>query len=262
MTALFDSLTHPTIDGGWLSTDRDARVEPLLAALRENGFGRACAVGLPGVNGYDHAAFAALCRPHEELVPVAGVDPHAPDIAAQFDAIRELGYRAVKLHPRLSSFRLDDDVFVAALQAARDRDLVVFLCTYLHTSIPAYPPHDPIYALVRSLQSAPGVRVVLLHGGDVDLLRWAQVARHDEHLLLDVSYTLMKYPGSSLDADLRYLFSHFHRRTCIGSDHPEWPHDRVRARFDELTAGLSDEAQADVGHRSLSRFLGLDPAWE
>lgn len=261
MIPLFDSLTHPTVDGGWLATSRDARVAPLLEALRASGFAKACAVGLAGTNGYDHAAFAALCRPHEALVPVAGIDPRAPDLLAQLDAVRDLGFRAIKLHPRLSGFALDDAALETALAGARDRELPVMLCTYLHAPIERYPASDPLYALAATLKRVPGVRMILVHGGDVDLLRWAQLARHDERLLLDVSYTMMKYEGSSLDADLRYLFSSFHRRICIGSDHPEWPHAQVRERFERLTTGLSDEARSDAGHRSLARFLGIDDAW-
>jgi predicted TIM-barrel fold metal-dependent hydrolase len=258
---LFDSLTHPTVDGRWLTSSHDARVEPLVGALRANGFGMACAVGLAGTDGYDHERFAALCRPYEELVPVAGIDPHAADLEAQLDGVRELGFRAVKLHPRISRFTLGDEAFVAALAGAARRELVVMLCTYLHGPLDRYPERDPLYALVGALKRVPAARVVLLHGGDVELLRWAQLVRHEERLLLDLSFTLMKYAGSSLDADLRYLFSSFHRRICIGSDHPEWPHAKVRERFEALTDGLPDEARADAGHRSLARFLGIDAAW-
>jgi predicted TIM-barrel fold metal-dependent hydrolase len=263
---LFDSLAHPTVSGRWesrlFSAPHDARVETLIASMRAAGFRRACAVGMAGVGGYEHEAFAALCRPFPELVPFAGIDPMAADPLRELDTVRELGFRGIKLHPRLSGFALDDDAFVATLAGARDRDLVVMLCTYLHAPIPAYPSEDPLYALARALKRAPGVRIVLLHGGDVDLLRWAQLARHDEHLLLDLSFTMMKYRGSSIDADLRYLFGAFHRRVCIGVDHPEYGHDAVRVRFEELAAGLGDEPRRDVAYRSLSRFLGIDPAWE
>jgi predicted TIM-barrel fold metal-dependent hydrolase len=258
---LFDSLTHPTVDGRWLGSSHDARVEPLVAALRANGFGMACAVGLAGTNAYEHERFAALCQPYAELVPVAGIDPHAADLEAQLDAVRELGFRAIKLHPRISGFSFDDAAFVATLEGAQRRELVVMLCTYLHAPLARYPERDPLYALVRALKRVPNVRVVLLHGGDVELLRWAQLVRHEERLLLDLSFTMMKYEGSSLDADLRYLFSSFHRRVCIGSDHPEWPHAKVRERFEALTTGLFEEARGDAGHRSLARFLGVDAAW-
>jgi predicted TIM-barrel fold metal-dependent hydrolase len=258
---LFDSLAHPTVDGRWLSGDRDARVAPLLASLRESGFGMACAVGLAGTNGYDHERFAALCRPHAALVPIAGIDPRAPDLAAQLDVVRDLGFRGIKLHPRRSGFALDDARFVDALRLAHARDLVVMLCTYLHAPIADYPRSDPLYLLAAALREVPAVRMILVHGGDVDLLRWMQLARHNENLVLDVSFTMMKYAGSSLDADLRYAFSSFHRRTCLGSDHPEWAHAAVRTRFEELTAGLPDDARADVGHRTLARFLGVEEAW-
>ena len=62
--------------------------------------------------------------------------------------------------------------------------------------------------------------MVLLHGGDVQLLRYAELVRFNANLILDLSLTIMKYAGSSLDADLSFLFREFDRRICIGSDHP------------------------------------------
>jgi predicted TIM-barrel fold metal-dependent hydrolase len=259
---IFDALSHPTVSGRWLDSAHDARIEPLLSAMKGAGYGMACAVGLAGVGDYTHEGFAAMCRPHAELVPIAGIDPRAPDLELQLDAVRELGFRGIKLHPRFSKFALDDESFVSALAGARDRDLVVMLCTYAHGAIASYPVRDPLYALVSSLKRVPGVRLVLLHGGDVDLMRWAQLARHEEHLLLDVSYTMMKYRGSSLDADLRFLLSSFHRRVCVGVDHPEYDHASVRERFEELTDGFDGDARRDVGYRSLARFLRVDAAWE
>jgi len=259
---LFDALAHPTVSGHWLETDRDARAATLIASMNAHGYAMACAVGLADVGDYTHEGFAAMCRQHAQLVPFAGIDPRASDLAAQLDTVRELGFRGIKLHPRFGRFALDDEAFVAALTGARDRDLVVMLCTYLHGPIASYPDRDPLYALVASLKRVPDVRMILLHGGDVELLRWAQLARHDEHLLLDVSFTLMKYRGSSLDADLRYLFSGFHRRVCLGVDHPEYDHAAVRERFETLTDGLGDEPRRDVAYRSLARFLRIDHAWE
>jgi predicted TIM-barrel fold metal-dependent hydrolase len=192
MTDLFDSLAHPTLSGRWPNSNRDARVGTLVASIRNNGFGRACAVGLAGIEGYAHADFAAMCSPYPELVPIAGINPRAEDLDAELDIVASLGFRGIKLHPRNSGVALRDPSFSRVFRGAAMRNLVVFLCTYFHADVQVYPRHDPLYDLVATLQDAGACRLVLVHGGDVELMRYAQLARHSPNLLLDVSHTMMK----------------------------------------------------------------------
>jgi len=227
--------------------------------MREAAFTRACAVGLAGHEGYDHAAFAARCRPFPQLVPIAGVAPKlAGEIDRELDEVRDLGFRGIKLHPRISRFGYDDPSVVDTFKSAARRSLPVFLCTYFHADIEHYPDTEPLYAVARALKSAPDTRLILLHGGTVDLMRWAQFARHTPGILLDISFTLMRYRGSSLDADLAWLFHGFADRTCLGTDHPEYSHADVRARFEEIAAHATPEAACKIGGINLARFLGVD----
>src|SRR6185295_17856371 len=125
-------------------------------------------VGLAGIEGYAHEPFLAACARHPALVPVAGLDPTGPaPLTAELDRIAQLGYRAVKVHPRFSSFEPTAALLGEVFQAATVRGLVVFYCTFLHAPIERYPSTDPLYTLVGGLRRSPGSKVVLVHGGDV-----------------------------------------------------------------------------------------------
>src|SRR5207237_4491279 len=152
--ALFDSLSHPTLSGDWFGRGSDATFATLAGDLRSAGFRRACAVGLAGQEGYDHVAFAQRCGAYSELVPIAGVVPQGPGlIDRELDLVRDLGFRGIKLHPRLSNFRYDDPQLAGTFQAATRRNLAVFLCTYYHAPIERYPDADPLYAIARALKA-------------------------------------------------------------------------------------------------------------
>jgi predicted TIM-barrel fold metal-dependent hydrolase len=257
--ALFDSLCHPTLTGGWFGRDCDASFETLARDLREAGFARACAVGLAGHEDYDHETFAARCRTFSALVPIAGVAPKpGPEIDRELDMVRDLNFRGIKLHPRISGFGYNDPCLAATFKAATRRSLPVFLCTYYHADAARYPSTDPLFAVARAVKSAPETRLVLLHGGAVELMRWMQFARHIPTILFDISFTLMRYRGSSLDADIAWLFDGFQDRTCIGTDHPEYRCADVRTRFEELAARATPDAARKVGGLNLARFLGVD----
>src|SRR4030095_11516626 len=135
-----------------------------------------------------------------------------------------------------------------------EHGLLVFLCTYQHCGIERYPSEDPFFSLVRALKAAPRARVVLLHGGDVQLLRYAELVRFNANLILDLSLTIMKYAGSSLDADLSFLFREFNERICIGSDHPEYTHQELRSRFEDLASGIDREKAEGIAFRNIATF--------
>ncbi len=256
---LFDSLAHPTLTGDWFGRGQDATFETLMSDMRGAGFMRACAVGLAGHEGYNHEAFAKRCLEFPQLVPIAGMTPKSTaEIDPELDIVRDLGFKGIKLHPRLSQFGYDDPRLVDTFKSATRHGLPVFLCSYYHAPIERYPDSDPLYSVVRALKAAPDTRLIILHGGTVELMRWMQFARHTPTVLFDVSFTLMRYKGSSLDDDLAWLFREFNKRTCIGTDHPEFGHADVRNRIRELTPGMSDDAARNIGGRNLAQFLGVD----
>jgi predicted TIM-barrel fold metal-dependent hydrolase len=254
---LFDSLTHPTLTGQWVDGESDATFETLAADLKRWSFSRACAVGLAGVEGYEHEAFLAACAPHPQLVPIAGVDPSGGELGAELERVAQLGFRGVKIHPRISRWTPTPERLGDVLRLAGENGLPVLYCTYAHAPLDTYPTSDPFYVLVQALQRAPGTRVVLMHGGDVDLLRYAELVRFNDNLLLDLSFTLLKYRGSSIDADVAYLLHRFDRRICVGTDHPEFTQEDLRDRFDHLAVGVAREKAENVAFKNLEAFLGL-----
>lgn len=259
MIPIFDALTHPTLSGRWLTSEKDARFDTLLASLEGAGYLGAAAVGTWGVEGYTDEAFLQECSRHRRLVPVAGLGP-APTgaIPSEMQRLRALGYRAVKVHPRFMGLDLAGSELGHIFAAAVAHDVVVLFCTYQHGAIERYPSEDPFFSLVRALKSAPKAKVVLVHGGDVQLLRYAELVRFNENLLLDLSLTLMKYAGSSLDADIGFLFRDFDRRICIGSDHPEYGHQELRRRFEALASGAPREKAENIAFRNIATFLGRE----
>jgi predicted TIM-barrel fold metal-dependent hydrolase len=260
MIPIFDALAHPTLSGTWLDSGRDATFASLATALDESGYMGAAAVGICGVGGYEDAAFIACCRQHGRLVPVAGFNPgHAGSAAGEMQRLRALGYTAIKVHPRFTGLDLSGAVLGETLAAAAAHDMPVFLCTYQHCALERYPSEDPFFSLVRALKAAPAARVVLVHGGDVQVLRYAELVRFNPNLLLDLSLTIMKYAGSSLDLDLAFLFRQFDERICIGSDHPEHGHRELRQRFESLAAGIPRHKAENIAFRNIVDFIRCEP---
>ena len=254
---IFDSLTHPTLTAKWPGHSVDASFERLTGSMSEQGIERACAVGMSRLENYTHEDFAAQCRRFPELVPVAGFDPLNANPEDNLHELISLGFRAVKIHPRICGINLEKNDLAPVFKLCGELGLVVFFCTYYHDQLERYPETDPFFGLVRVLKACPATKVILVHGGDVELLRYAQLVRHNPNLLLDLSHTFLKYEGSSLDADIRFLFQRFDRRICIGSDHPEGNHKDLRRRFEQFSANLAPEKTQNIAYKNIHDFLGL-----
>jgi predicted TIM-barrel fold metal-dependent hydrolase len=256
---LFDSLAHPTPVGTWMDRPSGNGFPELEAALTENGFRGACAVGMWGIDGWDPEAFAGGCRKHPLLVPVAGYKPvDSLAIPGELATLRDMGYQGIKLHSRFSSIDVADPLLPHCFESAARLGLVVFWCTFHHCRVEHWPSRDPLASLVDVLRAAPTARVVLLHGGDVDLLRYMQLVRFNDRLLLDLSHTIAKYPGSSLEQDIGFLFKRFDQRICIGTDWPQFSHRTLRDLYEYHADGLPADKRRNIAHLNLARFLGLD----
>lgn len=258
---LFDSLTHPTLDGTWIggavcrNTLHDLEVEMVA-----NKVEWACAVGMKGIGAYRLEAYADYLRTtSQKLFPVAYYDFNesdtAGDISRQLDDISRCGYAAIKIHPGFSRIDLRRPGLRAVLYEAGARSLPVLLCTFLYREPPVsqctYLDFAP---LLSDLPQSS--KIILVHGGDVKLLGLMEIIRPFQNMLLDLSFTLCRYEGSSVDLDIRYLFQHFDQRICVGSDNPQFSLARFRRRFDELSAGIDLDKRSNVGHRNLQSFFG------
>tara|TARA_Y100001980_G_C14555406_1_gene343840 strand:+ start:4732 stop:5520 length:789 start_codon:yes stop_codon:yes gene_type:complete len=256
MIPIFDSLCHPTLTGKWLGSELDSTFEKLKRDLKTYGFLGANAVGIHGVENYNHSNFIKKCSKNNSLIPVAGLNVHSKNLKREINEIKNIGYNAVKIHPRFNKMHYNDtlaDIF----RLCSDKNLIVFYCTYVHSEIKYYPSHDPFYYLINILKKTPKLKLILVHGGDIQLLKYAELVRFNQNLLLDLSLTILKYQGSSIEKDIQFLFKNFDRRICIGTDHPEYSHELLRRKFNSLTLNIDNNKAKNIGYKNITKFLGI-----
>jgi predicted TIM-barrel fold metal-dependent hydrolase len=253
-----DSLVHVTHDGSWLGGNRyDASEERLVRELNACGPGtRACLVAIA-----EHATnedVEATTRRHPDMfIPVGSINPAAcadpEEVERQIRDLAQRGFLGLKLHSRLNDYDPLSDNALAAIDAAGRHGLVVFLCTLFRQRRRATRHPTDIVDVVAT--QYPDTPVVLLHGGASMVLDMFEMVRMHPQLILDVAFTLLRYQGSSVDQDLRFLFEHLDQRVSVGSDFPEYSPVRALQRFEELSEGLPLEKIENVRFRNLERLF-------
>lgn len=259
---IFDCLTHPMPSGDWIDgalANRNTLAE-LSAQMQASNTRWALAVGMgPDIGGYREAAYPAFVASADaNLFPVAFLPVNAlanasvPELRDYFRKLVTLGYVGVKLHPRIGHFQILDEHVVAMIECAADAELAVLLCTYnWGNGVTSVNGLHAIQELLARLD-AP---IILLHGGAVALMETIEIVRAYPNVLLDLSFTLHKYQGSSIDLDLQYAFNLFDRRICVGSDFPEWSLTATRERFDDFARSLAPDRAQAIAYQNLAAFV-------
>jgi len=227
-----------------------------MAELTQASVARACLVGIPGVVDNEYVLDCAKAA-NGRLVPIAGVDPfHRADLGClegDLAALAQSGFAGIKLHPRLNGYDPVDPRCLETIRAAAAQHLVVFLDTLFRQrqQVTAHAAD----VVDRIAHECAGATIVLLHAGGPALLELAEVVRLHQALVLDLSFTLLYYEGSSLDADLRWVMERLDRRLVIGSDMPEFTPAAAFERAERLACGLAAEKWAHVAFQNLERLF-------
>lgn len=259
---IFDSLTHPTLNGKWLSSDHDSSFKKLSEELNSHNLLGAIACGLNNIGDFEVNRYISAAKNYPNIyavAPMPDISLTEIEIEKKIVAIKNLGYIGIKIHPRFSNIDLIRDIhklnFACAIAAKLD--LTIFICSYYACHAHNFPNHDILIPISKIIEKNPTGRFVLLHGGGVRLLEFSEFVRFNPNVLLDLSLTIMKYELSSIDQDIQYLFSKFDKRICIGSDHPEWDYINFKKRISHFCEKISQEKIDNITNKNIMKFLKI-----
>jgi predicted TIM-barrel fold metal-dependent hydrolase len=255
---IIDSLTHLTPDGAWFSTRHDASFDRLRRELDQSGIDRAVVVGLAGYITNDF--ILESCARDSRLIAGCSFDPTATrNPAKEFRHELQGGpFRVLKLHPRLNRYDPLDERCIEVLEelASWDRPMLVWIDS-LFGGRGVTMRKATTESAATLADRFPALQFVFLHAGGPLALTFAEALRDRSNVTLDLSFTLMRYAGSSLDADLRWLLGHLDRRLIFGSDFPEYAIGEAFDALRTLGEGLPDEKLRNVAGDNLSRLLAI-----
>lgn len=261
MIEIFDALAHPTIDSSWANKKYDdlAGFDSLVGSMVENKIKKAIAVGMKGIGGYDEKEYIEKVKTYNDrLLPVAFFDlydyTHEQELANYLKYLKKLGYIGIKIHPRLSDINFTLNKLETIIKASNDLSLSVFLCTYF--SDKKLSLRDNLRELMQLLSRVENEKIVLLHSGGIYALELINMAYVFKNILFDLSFTICKYEGSSLDLDIKYLFKNFDRRICVGTDFPEITHKKLRERFEFFAKEISVEKAQNIAYKNIEKYIG------
>lgn len=240
MIEIFDSATHPTIDNTWLNPrfSEYCDINLLLDDMKKYKIKKAFAIGLNDVGGYELEKYIEFIKPHKNLIPIAfcevGYD------YKKLEEIKTMGYKGIKIHPRLSKVKPDDDRIFKLIKYANKLNLIVLYCGFLGVN-------------EKFIQKIEDEKLLFLHTGGKNLEKTFGKLKNKKNILLDLSYTFNKY--EEVNDHIAYLFENYSDRICIGSDHPEVKIKEFRDKFDLFTKYLNAEKAKKIAYENIEKFM-------
>lgn len=241
---IFDFHTHiypADANGFW---KLPSSVKDLIEAMDAAGVQRAAVIAIAPYISNAVVVEAARAHP-DRLVAIGSVEPLGFQVMESLEeAVQRLGVRAIKVHPRLQGFGVEQlsqlmriaehcamlgvPLVICSFEGGRDffRTRILEMCS-------------------RLAEASPKTTLVLAHAGGHRPLETLMVLKAHRNVLVDVSFTPLYFRGSSVVQDLEYLVRKADpHRVLFGSDFPEASmHESV-----EFTADLLDRLSLGASH--------------
>jgi predicted TIM-barrel fold metal-dependent hydrolase len=227
----------------------------LAAKLTKNGVTRAWVSSLDGLLQKDIASvnvrLTDACRAFPILEPFGIVNLSLPRWEADIAACAAAKMRGVRLIPAYHGYKLDDARFIEALKLAAAQRLAVQIALVLEdertqNALMRVPVVD-ITPLARSLEAAPGARVMVLN--------WLR-SMAGKPVLLALAGTKVVFDIAMLEgiAGIEATLDDMPvERLCFGSYAPVFYHEAAKLKLQESDLNA---AQLDaISHANAQRFL-------
>jgi len=259
---IIDANTHISDTGFWFDTNKIATIEDLLFSMRQSGISKSLILPLPGV--ISNSAVDKIEEKYSDLI-IAGSYFNPKQYNSFIEAINEFNQeivlknkRIVKFHNRLCKYGFYDENFFKVLEFNNSliKPIPIAICGIFHdgNSNTAIVPPTYIYEIVKKFSNT---NFLILHGAGSWIFKTAEMIRSLKNVHLDLSFTISRYKGSSVDLDIRWLSNNFDKRLIWGSDSPEISQKQALEDFYSVAGRLTSDKIDNILGNNIRSLLDI-----
>lgn len=184
-----------------------------------------------------------------KIVSFINVHPRHQDAENELlFGIQQLGFKGLKLHPRLQEYFPNEACVISLCRLAGELNVPVLLDAFPDGTA-LMQGFDPLkYAELA--KACPNTKFIWAHMGGHKVIDFMMLAKRLPNVYMDCSYSLLYYRGSSVTDDLLYAMKSMrYDRIFYGSDYPD------RSLKDSLEQSLVILEQYGVNGEALNKIM-------
>ena len=229
----------------------------LAKQAREAGIARVIALHLD-TQPWSPEEVSEAITPYQEIKAFVNIHPERSDAERLLrNAIENLGFVGLKLHPRLQEFAVDSVQTVKLVNIAGEMGIPVLFDAFPDGTHLMQGFSSLRYAVLA--QQCSQTKIIWAHMGGHHVIDFMMLAKRLPNVYMDISYSLLYYRGSSVPMNMVYAMrSMKFERVFYGSDYPDRPlGDSLNSSLEVLRSyGVSDSELQKLMFTNAASFFG------
>ena len=167
-----------------------------------------------------------------------------------------MGYNFIKFHPRNLSLKIGSNFYVKAFKILNKTKLNIMWCTFDGWSTKKISETNQIDFLSRLINLIDNNKIILMHSGGPNILKYYEKFRFVENVYFDLSYTLSHYVNTSIENDIIFLFKNFDKRIVCGTDFPTFSFEKHQIILKKILkkSKISKNKFLNITYRNLNKI--------
>ena len=187
--------------------------------ITDHGISKALCMFDNEKNFKERKIFYENCKKTSNLVPVATIR-NTQNIKSEIRNINKIGFKFVKFHPRNLNIKIGSKFYTKAFKQLNQIKICILWCTFDGWSTKKINDIDQLSFLASLNNINKKNKIILMHSGGPNILRYYEKFRFCNNVFFDLSYTISHYKNTSIEEDIIFLFQKFDKRVVSGSDYP------------------------------------------
>lgn len=152
-----------------------------------------------------------------KIISFAGIHPKCKDLTAKMQAVKNAGFKGVKIHPDYQETKIDDDGYIEILTLAKELDLIVVThagidCGYRDKTVMCPPD-----ILAKVIDKVGHKKFVLAHFGSAELFDDVYNFIAGKNVYIDTAYVLKMLSKETFN---KILQKHGSDKVLFATDFP------------------------------------------
>lgn len=203
-----------------ISQDGSGSLENLISILKKTSISKVVVLAIHPEIPNEPVRDAFLKYP-EKIIPFASLNPLEKESCKKLNyLIKKLKFKGLKIHPRKQKFEISDKKILPLLKEAENLKIPVVIDTFIWKSEISLEGLMPIH-IDKIARKLPGLKIIMAHAGGMKFEDAFLVAKVNENVFWEISYTISLLRGSPYEEKFIFLMKKLGADKIIyGSDHP------------------------------------------